>query len=93
MIMNLKFVSVKSTLFGLKVIVGMRFEGHKQLFPNIQKNFFIRKKILFVIMLKGSIRMNDCKLRASKTFEINARVVFQNIYIYFFFYLKYLNKN
>lgn len=43
MIMNLKFVSVKSTLFGLKVIVGMRFEGHKQLFPNIQKNFFIRK--------------------------------------------------
>ena len=48
-------------------------------------------------MLKGSIRMNDWKLRASKTVEINARMVFQNIYtyiyIYFFFYLKYLNKN
>lgn len=75
----------------------MRLEGHKQPFPNIKKKkFFIIKKILFVIMLKGSIRMNDWKLRASETFEINARMVFQNIYtcIYiFFFYLKYLNKN
>lgn len=41
-------------------------------------------------MLKGSIRMNDWKLRASKTFEINARMVFQNIYtyIYVFFLLE-----
>ena len=49
-------------------------------------------------MLKGSIRMNDWKLRASKTVEINARMVIQNIYTYkyiyiIFFYLKYLNKN
>ena len=35
--------------------------------------------------------MNDWKLKASKTFEINARMVF--IYIYIFFYFKYLNKN
>ena len=96
MIMYLKFVSMKSGLFGLKVIVGMRLEGHKQPLPNIKKNFFIRKKILFFIMLKGSIRMNDWKLKASKTFEINARMVFIYIYIYiyiFFFYFKYLNKN
>lgn len=35
---------------------GDEIQGHKQPLPNIQKKFVIRKKILFVIMLKGSIR-------------------------------------
>lgn len=53
MIMNLKFVSVKSTLFGLKVIVGMRFEGHKQPFPNIQKKICHKKENTFCHYVEG----------------------------------------
>ena len=34
--------------------------------------------------------MNDWKLRASETFEINARMVFQNIYIYIYFFFFFL---
>lgn len=42
---------------------GDEIRGHKQPFPNIQKKFVIRKKILFVIMLKG-IRMNDWEIKS-----------------------------
>ena len=53
MIMNLKFVSMKSKLFGLKVIVGMRLEGHKQPLPNIKKKFLHKKENTFFHYVEG----------------------------------------